>query len=77
MVKYIANPFLHKPEFSKYIDSPITELELMDSLTNKLKVNISEIVNSTGLIEIRLPFSKVKGFDESRLRCKYYNEETK
>jgi len=33
MIKYIASPYLHKPEINKYIDSPVVVFELMDANT--------------------------------------------
>ena len=56
MVKYLASPFLHKPTLNKQIESPIVQLELMDALTNKLNVNISTKLESSGFIEIKIPY---------------------
>lgn len=33
-LRYLVNPYLHKPEIDKYIESPVIVLEIMDVLTN-------------------------------------------
>lgn len=35
----------------------------MDAMTNKLNVNISNHLSNSGLIEIKIPYQEVKGFD--------------
>lgn len=44
LIKYIASPYIHKPEINKYIDAPVVVFEIMDANTKKLDVNISSRV---------------------------------
>ena len=63
LLRFNANPYLHQPTMMKYIDSPVVTIEIYDALTNKLHIDISNKIDLTDLIEIKIPYSSIKGFD--------------
>ncbi|CDW83340.1 proprotein convertase subtilisin kexin type partial [Stylonychia lemnae] len=74
MIKYIASPYIHKPQINKFIDSPVVVFEIMDANTKKIHVNITHKVQKLGFIQIQIPYTKMKNFDPQYLKCKYLNE---
>lgn len=64
-VKYSANPYIHKPEIDRYIESPVIIWEIMDVLTNQLEINISDNLNKSrsAMFEITIPYIPFKGYD--------------
>ena len=71
-VKYIASPFIHKPDVHALIEAPVLLFEVYDVLGKQLKIDVGD-TGSTGLIQIKMPYSPIRNLDNQVLSCKWYD----